>query len=143
MSELFVAAHNPDIRLSHMASGRAAIFIALTEVAVKIYEVSLPPITRNMEEDWYEIHAEPFCLLVERVFDQPINLLYVWASYAAGIYQHLKGERYTWLWGGGSVGAEDQYKAILLQCTGYAFAPDTVPTDKVIGPRWYSPDLQT
>lgn len=95
MSEIFTAAHNPEIFLYQMANRRATVFVRLTHLAAQIYGVTEEVIIRR--EDQFQVNAGPFFTLVERAFEHPTDLLYVWASYAAGIYETLKGRSWKLL----------------------------------------------
>ena len=138
MSEFFTAVHDPQIVLFQMANRRAAIFVALTNVAAQLYSVT--DVVISKQEDEFRVHAEPFCDLVERVFEQPINLLYVWATYAAGFYEALKGEQCIWIWGGGVPGVKLQGQAMPIEAQHYGDAPKAILTNKIIGPHWYRAD---
>ena len=100
MSEIFLSGADHDIFVGEMSSRRAQLFVAVTEAASSIYKVEGVIIERV--ENAYFLHPEPFCLLVERVFEWPIDLLHSWSYYATGLYENIKGESQFWEWRGGS-----------------------------------------
>ena len=136
MGYFFTPADDYEIIIFQMANRRATLFVSLTQTAAQIYEVEGPVI--ELIEDRFRVHTTPFCLVVERAFELPINLLYVWASYAAGFYEALRGEQIRWFWGGGTVGLDFQNQAIPIEAQRFYDAPQAQRSDKVIGPRWYA-----
>ena len=78
------------------SEGRARLFIAITGVAAEFYGVPMP--LSEVVNDECHINQEQFCLLVEKVFAHPVDLFYVWARHAAGMYDAITGELHIWRW---------------------------------------------
>lgn len=124
MSIFFHPVDEPTVTLFEMANKRALLFVALTETAAQAYGVNSPVIEKK--DDAYWIHPAAFCEVVDKVFDHPINLLTVWAKYAAGMYEVFVGERRKWQWAGGQFeeGLLNELKTI--EPYRYAYAPRVI-----------------
>jgi hypothetical protein len=139
MSELFYKLGDETVFLAQMSNGRAALFVALTEAASQIYKAPTPVIIRY--DGAYHVHAERMCALVEEVYSRPINMLYVWAMYAAGMYEVFKGERSIWLWDGHQAPNKLTNEVVELQPVHYSGSPEVIPGNRRIGPHWYMQNI--
>lgn len=82
--------------LSDMSNGRAHLFIEIGELAAQRYRLTTG--FADVVNSECVVEEKQFCRLVEAVFANPINLLYVWAQEATAIYEVIKGRRFQWLW---------------------------------------------
>lgn len=135
MSDSFYKLGDQSTQLAHMASRRATLFVTLTETAARIYNVREPVIINY--DAAYHVYTERMCELVEKVFANPIDILSVWATYAAGMYDILKGEQHIWLWSRGHIEWMPPDEVKELCPVRYADSPQAPPGNKKIGPHWY------
>lgn len=80
-----------------MSQGRARLFIAMAQLAIAHYRLFSTGLSEIISDECY-VEEKKFCLLVETVLANPINLFYVWAEEAAGMYEVIKGKRFQWVW---------------------------------------------
>jgi hypothetical protein len=82
--------------LCDLGTERSNVFVAITNLAAGHYQIPGARIQLVSDECWLDpVH---FCRLVEEVFNRPIDLFYGWAYIAAGMYEGIKGQLYSWEW---------------------------------------------
>lgn len=97
MGIIFCNSHHAT--LCDLSNGRARLFIAMAQLAMEHTALYSTGLSEIRGDECY-VEEKQFCLLVETVLANPINLLYVWAEEAAGIYEVIKGKRFQWVWRG-------------------------------------------
>lgn len=130
--------------LSDMGWRRSELFITLTDIARSYYKLPSPvliDLSSTLSECW--VDEEPFCLLVEKAFLSPTEMLYSWARRSAGLYEVIKGECYQWEWDPRQVppvATLDRSKialqelAIVHPARQSGYAPEQI-SKKIMGPR--------
>ena len=74
------------------------LFISMTETVSKWYSHEPPISSEMLWSETYYVDGDKFCPLVEQVFANPIDLFYIWAQYAAAMYEIIKDYNYDWKW---------------------------------------------
>ena len=79
-----------------LSENRFKLFVGIAEIVATIHKI--PSGIYHDGSPSCRIELDEFCSLVEKVFEQPSELLHPWAQHAAAIYEALKGEAYIWRW---------------------------------------------
>ena len=74
----------------------------------------------------YLVEGESFCRLVEHQMVMPRRLFYGWATYAAAMYELIKGRRYRWQW-------VEQGELLPFEPIYVGVLPSTESCDELIG----------
>lgn len=79
-----------------LGENSSQLFLGIAQIVAKMYGIPTG-LYIDGSPSW-RIEPDEFCVLVEKVFEKPYELLHPWAQEAAGIYEVIKGEIYIWEW---------------------------------------------
>lgn len=111
--------------LASMGNSGAVLFFHLTQAVAQHY--GLPSgMEDDRGDDSFHMDEAQFRALVIAAFADPIDLLYGWAKYAAGMYDISEGRRHVWTW------APEALPFRLFDAQYYAVSPPPLSEEEMI-----------